>query len=152
MYLTREADYAVRCVLFLSRDADRTASAAEISQAALVSRGFLAKILQRLAKRGIVRSTKGATGGFALSRPPEEISVLDVIEALQGPVAINVCAVDKKACDLAGACAVHPIWLELRQGIEERLSEETFAKLIKREKRERPERASARPRGRAPRN
>ena len=134
MFLTREADYAVRCVLFLSREAGRTASAAEISKAALVPRGFLAKILQRLAKRGIVRSTKGAAGGFALSRPPGEVCLLDVIEALQGPLAINACAVDEKACDLADACAAHPIWVELRKGMEERLKEETFAKLIKREK------------------
>ncbi|MGA2109770.1 MAG: Rrf2 family transcriptional regulator [Syntrophorhabdales bacterium] len=134
MYLTREADYAVRCVLFLSREADRIASAGEISKAGLIPKGFLAKILQRLAKRGIVRSTKGAAGGFALSKPPEEVCVLDVIEALQGPFAINACAVDENACDLSAACAVHPVWVELRQGIEERLKEETFAKLIKREK------------------
>ena len=134
MYLTREADYAVRCVLFLSREADRMASTAEISKATLIPRGFLAKILQRLAKTGIVASTKGAAGGFRLSMLPEEVSLLDVIEALQGPFAINACAVDEKACDLAGACAVHPVWVELRQEMEERLKEETFAKLIKREK------------------
>jgi len=132
MYLTREADYAVRCVLYLSREADRIASAAEISKAAHIPKGFLAKILQRLAKRGIVRSTKGAAGGFALSKSAEEVCVFEVIEALQGPCAINACAVDENACDLSAVCAVHPIWVELRQVIEGRLKRETFATLIKR--------------------
>ena len=86
---------------FSSREADRIASAAEISKAAHIPKGFLAKILQRLAKRGIVRSTKGAAGGFALSKSAEEVCVFEVIEALQGPCAINACAVDKNACDLS---------------------------------------------------
>ena len=134
MFITREADYAVRCVLFLSQEAGRTVSANEISKSMTVSRSFLAKILQRLSKSRIVRSTQGIAGGFELVNKPDKINVLEVIEAIQGPAAVNVCAVDERDCDLSGTCPVHPIWVELREVIEKRLKKESFAKLATRKR------------------
>jgi Rrf2 family protein len=131
MFITREADYAVRCVLFLSQEAGRVVSANEISEAMSVPKSFLAKILQRLSRKGLVRSTQGAAGGFALAKEPGKVNILEVIEAIQGPSAVNVCAVDERNCDMSGACPVHPIWVELREGIEKRLRKETFAGLIR---------------------
>ena len=132
MYITRKTDYAVRCILFLSKEVNRTVSAAEISKAMLIPKDFLAKILQRLSRKGIVKSTKGAAGGFRLAREPGRINLLEVIEAIQGPTAANACAVDENVCSLSKTCAVHPIWVEVRKMIEERLKDETFAKLISR--------------------
>lgn len=105
-------------------------SAGEMSKAMLIPKDFLAKILQRLSRKGIVKSTKGAAGGFRLTKPPDEISLLEVIEAIQGPTAASACAVDENVCSLSSTCAVHPVWVELRELIEERLKHETFAKLI----------------------
>ncbi len=130
MYITRKADYAIRCVLFLSREAGRIISANEISQSALIPKSFLAKILQRLSKTGIVRSTQGIAGGFQLARPPDEVNLFEVIEAVQGPSALNTCAIDKHKCNLSSTCAVHPIWVQIMEELEERLRGETFAKLI----------------------
>lgn len=130
MYITREADYAVRCILLLSREAGRVISANEISKSMSIPKNFLAKILQRLSKKGILKSTQGIAGGFELAKPPEEISLLEVIEAIQGPSAINVCAIDNKNCSLSSTCVVHPIWVKLRRDIEEKLREENFAELI----------------------
>jgi Rrf2 family protein len=132
MFITREADYAVRCVLFLSQEAGRTVSANEISESMTVSRSFLAKILQRLSKSRIVRSTQGIAGGFELVNKPDKVNVLEVIEAIQGPAAVNVCAIDEHNCDLSSTCPVHPVWVELREDIENKLKNESFAGLIRR--------------------
>jgi Rrf2 family protein len=133
MFLTRKSDYAVRCVLFLSKEEGRTVGAAEIAAAVLVPKTFLAKVLQRLAKKGIVESVKGAAGGFRLAKAPSQISLLDVIEAVQGASVLNACAVDKTACSLSVSCAVHPVWVGLRRDIEKRLAGEDFARLTRQE-------------------
>jgi len=126
MYVTRKADYAVRCVLYLSDDPDRTASVEEISGAMFVPKSFLAKILQQLMKAGIVNSSRGVKGGFQLARKPKDINILDVIEAIQGPSAANICAIDKRLCRLSGTCAVHPVWVNIRKKIERELRKTTF--------------------------
>jgi Rrf2 family protein len=130
MFITREVDYAVRCILFLSIETDRTVSASEISKSMFIPKSFLAKILQRLSSRGIVTSTKGTTGGFQLAKAPVEVNLLEVIEAIQGPSAANACAIDERSCNMSSTCAVHPVWVQLRHDIEKRLREENFAKLV----------------------
>ncbi len=130
MFVTREADYAVRCILYLSGEAGRTVSVAEISRSISIPKSFVAKILQRLSKKALVKSVQGITGGYQLAKRPEEISLLEVIEATQGPVATNLCAVDNKLCDNSGTCVVHPVWVRLKQCMEENLREVTFAKLM----------------------
>jgi Rrf2 family protein len=136
MFITREADYAVRCVLFLSQETDRVVSANEISDSMSISRSFLAKILQRLSKSRIVRSTQGIAGGFELVNKPDKVNVLEVIEAIQGPAAVNVCAVDEHNCDRSDTCPVHPVWVELREDIERKLKRETFARLAARKRKQ----------------
>lgn len=134
MFITRQADYAVRCVLFLSKDSKRVVSANTIAETLAVSRTFLAKILQQLSHNGIVTSTQGTAGGFGLAKKPRDINLLDVIEAVQGPLAVNLCAVDKRKCGLSTSCTVHPLWVEMRHGIEARLRGETFANLVAKNK------------------
>ena len=130
MYITRETDYGVRCVLYLARKAQEIAPVNEIAKAMHIPKSFLAKILQRLVKAGIVISGRGISGGFSLAKKPENISILDVVKAIQGDSAINICAIDKKMCRLSKTCSVHPVWAELRGIIERRLQKENFAKLI----------------------
>ena len=98
MFITRKTDYAIRCVLYLSKDLDRIATVEEISAAVLVPKSFMAKILQQLIKSGIACSVRGIKGGFQLAKKPEDINLLEVIEAIQGPSASNICAIDKNAC------------------------------------------------------
>jgi Rrf2 family protein len=131
MFVTRQADYAIRCILFLSGSPGRVVSASEISESMSIPRVFLAKILQRLTKKKFIASTKGARGGFQLLKKPEEMSVLEVIEAAQGPSAANACAIDASVCTLSGSCAVHPLWIEIREIVEEKLRTETFATLLR---------------------
>ena len=130
MYVTRKADYAIRCVLYLSKNPGRLVSVDEIALATLVPKSFLAKILQRLMKSGIAASARGVKGGFQLSKKPKDINLLEVVEAIQDISAANVCAVDKKSCRLSGSCAVHPVWVNIRQMVERELRKTTFAKLV----------------------
>ena len=131
MYITRKADYAIRCVLHLSRNLEAVTSVEEISKAMFVPKTFLAKILQSLMKAGIVSSVRGVKGGFQLAKRPKDINLLDVIEAIQGPSAPNLCAVDKRMCQLSGICTVHPVWMKIREMVEKELKKKNFAELSK---------------------
>jgi len=131
MQITRQADYAIRCVLYLSQYRGEVKVVDEIARAKSIPRVFLSKILQKLTKAGIVRSYRGVKGGFELARRPRDISLLDVIEAIDGPVALNICAIDKKMCSLSNTCSVHPVWVKLRRELERRLREYNFERLLK---------------------
>lgn len=128
--ITRKTDYAIRCVLYLAESMGKTVMINEIAEKAQIPKSFLAKILQRLAKAGIVTSLRGVKGGFKLAKKAAAISLLDVVEAMEGPVAMNVCAVDRKACALSRTCCIHPVWVDIRRDMEARLGKMTFAKLL----------------------
>lgn len=130
MLVTRETDYAVRCVLYLAREKGLVANVTEIAQAMHIPKTFLAKILQRLIRGKIVGSLRGMHGGFTLVKKPIDISLLDIMEAIQGPAGINVCAVDSKKCQRSSSCAVHPVWVDIRKEVERRLKKETIDKLL----------------------
>lgn len=102
----------------------------EISKETQVPNSFLAKILQRLGKASLVKSKRGVKGGFELTRPPQEISLLEVIEAIQGPVAINICAIDQALCGFSSTCTVHPVWVEIKKEVEKILRRKNFADLL----------------------
>lgn len=125
MRITRETDYAIRCVNYLARRGE-TATIEEIAKGILVTRDFAAKILQKLARAGIVKSHRGIKGGFRAAKDPALISFLDVIEAIQ-PVEMNICAIDENACSLSNSCSIHPVWVEIREEVRRILSEKNFA-------------------------
>ncbi|MBI5666235.1 MAG: Rrf2 family transcriptional regulator [Nitrospirae bacterium] len=127
--ITRKTDYAIRCVLHLATTAKDVVMVNEIAAERDIPQSFLAKILQTLAKAGIVESLRGVQGGFRLARKPSDISLLDVVEAMEGTVAMNICAVDKKKCGFSSTCVVHPVWVDIRKDVEDRLRQWDFAKL-----------------------
>ncbi len=135
MEITRETDYAIRCVLHLSEAPNNVIMVDEIAKAKSIPKSFLSKILQKLAKANIVKSYRGVKGGFQIAKAPREINLLDVIDAIEGPVAMNRCAVNRKVCSLSCNCAVHPIWVDLRKDVEKKLRKTDFAKLIESQKR-----------------
>jgi len=101
----------------------------EIAREMGIPKSFLAKILQKLTKTGLVKSFRGVQGGFQLAKKRGQISLLDVIAAIQGSPAMNRCAMDRKTCQLSSVCTVHPVWLELRKKVEQHLRKITFEKL-----------------------
>jgi Rrf2 family protein len=100
----------------------------DISQAQEIPKSFLAKILQRLARAEIVSSTRGVNGGFTLIRKPSEITLLDIIETIQGALAINSCVMDNKSCSRKSHCSVHPVWVEIKDFLADKLREYNFEK------------------------
>ncbi|HEX9022034.1 MAG TPA: Rrf2 family transcriptional regulator [Nitrospirota bacterium] len=132
MLITKETDYAVRCILYLAQADAQIANVTEVSRKMHIPKTFLAKIFQRLARAGLVESSRGMNGGFRLSKPPSVISLLDIMEAIQGGSCINVCAVDSKKCRRSAVCSVHPVWVNLREEVNRRLQEQTIDKLARR--------------------
>ncbi len=108
MRLTRGADYGSRGILYLARQPrDRVVLISEIASAQGVPESYLAKIFQDLAKAGLVRSHRGARGGFTLARSAEEITLRQVIEAIEGPLSLNRCLDPREGCDNCTVCPVH---------------------------------------------
>lgn len=131
MEITRQADYAMRAVLYLATY--RLASTREIAEAQSVPREYLAKIVQELARAGIVRTQRGVGGGITLARPPEEITLLDVLEAIEGPVAVNRCFSHPNECPRESFCAVHHEMYFIQKSLAQMFSRINFARLARRE-------------------
>lgn len=131
MQITREKDYAIRCVCYLAGKKGEVAMVDEIARSKNIPKSFLAKILQRLVKAKIVKSLRGVKGGFQLARKPKEISLLDVIEAIEGPIVMNKCAINSRMCDFSDTCSVHPVWVGVTKMLENRLKKTDFASLIR---------------------
>ena len=133
MQITREGDYGVRSVLYLSRQPFKKISFVnEISEEYKIPRSFLAKILQKLVKANIVRSYRGVKGGFSLARQSRDISLLDVVEAIEGKIHLNLCLVDKKKCLFSKQCPVSPVWATVQAGFVDVLKKTNFEDLARR--------------------
>ncbi len=129
--LTRAGDYAARAVLHLaSLDKDEIADRESVSKAQDIPLSFLSKILQQLSAAGIIRSFKGSAGGYRLARPAVEITFLEVITAVEGPLALNQCLVRPSRCDRSEKCPIHPIWERAQAGLENVLDSITFAEIL----------------------
>jgi Rrf2 family protein len=110
--ISRKIDYGLRAMIYLaSIPAEEVVPFREIARQMLVPEDFLAKILKTLVDEGLVRSTRGPHGGYALALPSSEISFLQVIEAVEGPIALNVC-LDDEGCGKAAACTMVSVWKE----------------------------------------
>jgi Rrf2 family protein len=132
MQVTREGDYGIRSVLYLSRQPFKKVSFVnEISEEYKIPRSFLAKILQKLVKAKIVRSYRGVKGGFSLARQAREITVLEVLEAIEGKLALNICISDKKKCSFSKHCPSHVLWLNVQAKVVDTLKKSNFEDLAR---------------------
>lgn len=132
MQLTREGDYGIRSVLYLARQPYKKISfVTEIAEEYKIPRSFLAKILQKLVRAKIVRSYRGVKGGFSLARQAKDISVLDVLEAIEGKLSMNVCLADRKKCSFSRHCPVHGVWVNVQEKVVEVLKKSDFDDLAR---------------------
>jgi Rrf2 family protein len=116
LQLTRGGEYALRAMTYLACVPDgQVASLRDICHAQDIPETFLAKILQSLAHAGLAVSHRGAHGGFALARPATEISMRDVVEAVDGPIALNPCVLCPEECVRSEACQVHKAWEQAQE-------------------------------------
>jgi Rrf2 family protein len=128
MQITRQADYAVRAVLYLSQlGSDRRAATSQIAQEQQIPPSFLAKIVSQLSVAGLLQTSRGARGGVSLARSPEQISLLEVVEAIDGPILLNECVGGNGACIFGDNCPIQPVWCDAQAQLVERLKTTSFA-------------------------
>jgi len=110
--LSKKADYALIAMKHLALRPDQSASSArEIAEQYDIPVELMAKVLQRLAREGLLASHQGTRGGYHLSRPPAAISVADVIQAVDGPLTVTACTTDEENCEQYSKCSVRdPLW------------------------------------------
>ena len=128
--LSKKADYALIAMKHLAVHSDLVSSSArEIAELYDVPVDLMAKVLQRLVRRGLLASHQGTRGGYHLARLPEQISVGDVIQAIDGPVTVTACSTDGGQCEQFAKCNVRdPLW-RVRERILSALGECTIAEL-----------------------
>ena len=133
MQLSRKADYALRAVKHLSSlPKGKLGSINSIAAAECIPREFLAKILKDLTRGGILVSFQGVTGGYRLSNMPKDISFLDVIEAIEGPLHINLCTESEVCpCDRSSTCPMRDFWMVQEKAFKKALAKHNFARYKK---------------------
>ncbi len=124
MLITRQADYAIRVVIFLaSKGRDRLVPAKEIAENTAVPKSFLPGIISILSKRKIVITEKGKGGGVKLSKNPEDITIFDIIVAVDGTPQMNMCMYIPDACPFIDYCKMHRVWEEIQKYVHSKLLE-----------------------------
>lgn len=130
MLYSSGCEYAIRALTYLAgRPPGRHASLAEIAGAQELPQPFLGKLLQDLVRAGMVKSARGPTGGYALAYPADEITLLDVKDAIEGTEDLERCAVGLDPCSDETPCPLHDAFKPLRQTIRHYLEETTLEDL-----------------------
>ncbi len=131
MQITRQADYAVRAVLYLARlDNTERAATSTVAQKQRIPPSFLAKIISQLSIAGLLHTSRGARGGVTLAREPQDITLLEVIEAIDGPIELNECVGEDASCAFDGDCPLRPVWCEAQKELVARLKSTNFQQLL----------------------
>lgn len=111
MDITRRCDYALRILEAAYRSGDSYVSVSDISEQEEIPYAFARSIQHDLVKGGLIKTVRGARGGLALDCDPANISLLEVLEVVQGPVSVSLCTVDKAYCKRCGGCSYHKLWI-----------------------------------------
>ncbi len=126
MRMTREADYALRIVAMLSKRGTQI-DAKQIAEKNNIPYRFTLKILRKLVQYGVMKSTRGVNGGYSLKKEPSQISMKEVIEIFDGPIAVNHCIETPEICDHTMLCPIRQKLLEAQQKFADELSLVNFA-------------------------
>ena len=135
-HLTVSVEYGIHCLLWLVSSGDRALSSRELAELQGISPSFLAKIFPKLEKAGIVAASEGVRGGYRLARPPDEISFLEIVDAIEGRKPLFDCQDIRGRCALfgdrppawamAGVCAVHAVMLQAEKSMRDTLARTTL--------------------------
>ena len=129
--LSKMTDYGTLVLAQMSRRPDAVHTAAELSDATQVGAPTVSKLLKQLTRGGLLNSQRGANGGYALARPPAEITAADIIDAIEGHVGITECATDHSNCELEANCHVGTAWQRINVAIREALRDVTLMELAR---------------------
>lgn len=131
MQITRQADYALRAMLYLAQlEPGQRAATSQIAEDRRIPPSFLAKIISQLSIAGLIHTSRGARGGVSLARSPEEVTILEVVEAIDGPIALNECTDNPHSCPFGDDCALRPLWCDAQAELVARLRQTTFARFV----------------------
>lgn len=130
MQFTRASDYAVRVLAYLTNANGSVSRSQAIAGATGIPESFLAKILGQLTRAGMVRSHRGSRGGFSLAADARTLSLLEVVEAMEGPVRVTLC-VTPESCKYVEKCPIQRAWAEAESSIRESLRSSKIADLAR---------------------
>ena len=131
MQITRQADYAMRAVAYLANlGTESRAATSLIAEEKQIPPSFLAKIVSQLSVAGLLQTSRGARGGVSLARSPDDISFLEVVEAIDGPILLNECVADGSSCTFGETCALRPVFCDAQADLVNRLESTSFGSVI----------------------
>jgi Rrf2 family protein len=134
-FISRGAEYAIRAMLDVAAtEGGEVARTRQVAEHQGIPKVFLPKIVQRLVQAGLLRAHRGPAGGIALSRPPDQINMRQIIEAMDGPIALNTCLILPGECPRESICPVHEIWVKTQDDLLSGLESITLSKLVARGK------------------
>jgi Rrf2 family transcriptional regulator, iron-sulfur cluster assembly transcription factor len=132
LIFSRQCDYALQAVLYLAlRPEGELTPIRQLADRVGIPYHFLGKILQKLTRKGLLRSQKGPGGGFSLGMKPREITLFRIVEAIDGVEFTKACVLGFRDCSGKSPCSVHETWAGLRQGISAMLAERTVSELAR---------------------
>ncbi|MBX3473023.1 MAG: Rrf2 family transcriptional regulator [Planctomycetes bacterium] len=128
MIFSRKTDYGLRALMYLAdRRARGPVTLNEIAEKLMIPKAFLSKILQQLAKKGVVRSLKGPSGGFVLAADPAELTMQEILVEIDGPTRVFECFATEADCTYSEDCMIRDVFSEVEQKIGEVLAQYTLA-------------------------
>jgi len=130
--LSTKVRYGLRALIALARHYDKGPVMARlIAEEEDISENYLEQIMEPLKKAGLVRSIRGAQGGFILAKKPGDIKVREVIEVLEGPISLIDCLIDPSVCNRSSSCLTRGLWENIRESIIKAIEAKTLEDLIK---------------------
>ena len=131
MQITRQADYAARAVLHIARAENKEyISTGHVAKEQNIPPAFLPKIISQLSKAGILQTSRGAGGGIRLAREPQNITMLEVIEAIDGSIKLSVCVGGEGTCVFEDNCPMQSVWCDIQKEMIAKLESANLAQLI----------------------
>ena len=133
MKVSSKADYAIHAMIYIAAvNGKRLCTIDQISESEKIPREYLAKILKELTQKGFLSSWKGVHGGYRLAKPRANISFLEIMEAMQGPLALSICnlgEIQRNGAHRKGACAAFPFFDDLKKKVQKELAGANLGKL-----------------------
>ena len=129
MQIPRKIEYALRAMIHLADDPTGVARGIEIARTQHIPKYYLEKVIRDLMRRGLVRARRGPGGGYQLGRSAATISFRDVIEAVEGPISLNLCVEGDNVCNLQAACRMFRVWEEGQRVLLEVFSRTTLSEV-----------------------
>src|SRR5687767_9950367 len=131
MQITRQADYAVHAVLHLAKmKKGERAATSSVAKEQRIPPSFLAKIVSQLSIAGLLHTSRGARGGVMLARDPKDITLLEVVEAIDGPIQLTACVGENGTCTFEENCPIKAVWCSVQDELVARLRNTNFGQLI----------------------